>query len=98
MMRLVSEQDVMAFHLLAWYFVRLEPQRSSQVVLIRLRNLCSTLLSRLYVQLHSETVSGYLGPWFGSLLHLCTFELLRCHSCILHYDGAMIHSVMKSKP
>lgn len=48
-MHLVLQQvwDVMAFHLLPWYFVGYEPERASQVVLIKPTDCCLALLGRL---------------------------------------------------
>lgn len=76
MMRPVSERDwdVMVFHLMAWYFVQLEPERSPQVVLIRLTDRCFTSLRRPYVLLHADPLSGNT-VWLT--VTLCTFDLLR---------------------
>lgn len=78
-MRPVSERDwdVMVFHLMAWYFVQLEPERSSQVVLIRLTDRCFTSLRRPYVLLHADPLSGHT-VWLTAHL-ICLGMVSRLH-------------------
>lgn len=86
MMRPISEQDwnVMAFHIMAWYFVRFETETSSQVV----------LSGRLYVLLRADPASGYM---VLLTVRPCTFDLLMYGVTPAFYTmvGSMTHSMTK---